>query len=163
MLGKPLIRTAYDDSNPIFRVMRRYGWGDLMNVGFYTLPTLPFVISGMAFFQRRLVERGLSLLALAPDQRVLDAACGRGYTTAALTGEGRTVVGLDLLDEHVALARARFAEVSGAHYAVADITRLPVSADGVSLADSSVDRVLCLAAGFQLLSLIHISEPTRPY
>ena len=59
-------------------------------------------------------------------------------------------MGLDLLDEYVALARARFAEVPGVRFEVADITRLPASAGGVPLADASVDRVLCLAAGFHL-------------
>lgn len=150
MLEKPQIRTAYEDSNPIFRVLRRYGWGDLINVGYYTLPTMPMVITGLPFFQRRLVHRGIDLLDLSPGQRVLDAACGRGYATAAMAGAGRTVVGLDLLDEYIALARARFAGVPGVHFEVADITRIPVSADGVALADASVDRVLCTAAGFHL-------------
>jgi MPBQ/MSBQ methyltransferase len=94
------------------------------------------------------VARALALLAPAPGERVLDAACGRGGTTARIAQSGAFALGLDLLPENVAEAEVRFGAGPQLRFAVADVTRLPARAAGIDLDRESCDGVLCLEAGF---------------
>ncbi|HTO68566.1 MAG TPA: methyltransferase domain-containing protein [Myxococcota bacterium] len=142
------IRHAYDGSSPAFRALEAWGWGEFVNLGFYPWLALPQLAFGMAPFQRRLVERALDLLAPAPAERVLDAGCGRGGTTARIAARGASALGLDLLPENVAEARKRFGGAPGPRFDVADVTRLPARAGGADLAPGSFDAVLCLEAAF---------------
>jgi SAM-dependent methyltransferase len=142
------IRGAYDGSSVAFRALEAWGWGELVNLGYYPLAALPGLAFGMAPFQRRLVARALDLLAPAAGERVLDAGCGRGGTTAAIAARGADAVGLDLLPENVAEAELRFGCDSRVHFAVADVTRLPVRSAALDLGDGSFDAVLCLEAAF---------------
>ena len=142
------IGAAYDGSTAAFRALEAFGWGELVNLGFYPAGALPATMFGLAPFQRRLVSRALDLLAPAPGERVLDAACGRGGTSARIAARGAEVLGLDLLPENVAEAEARFGSLPGVRFDVADVTRLPPRAAGVELAPGSFDAVLCLEAGF---------------
>jgi len=142
------IRGAYDGSSVAFRALEAWGWGELVNLGYYPLAALPALLLGMGPFQRRLVARALDVLAPAPGERVLDAGCGRGGSTARLAARGAEVVGLDLLPENVSEAEIRFGCDSNVRFAVADVTRLPLRCAGIDLADGSFDAVLCLEAAF---------------
>ncbi|MGM1065079.1 class I SAM-dependent methyltransferase [Saccharothrix sp. Mg75] len=137
------IADSYNDNNPLFHVLRHVGWGDLVNVGWYTAPTLPLLLGGLGWFQRRLVRRSLSLLDARPGHRVLDACCGRGLSTALLGRRGCDALGVDVQPEQVAEARRRFGDARNTRFEVADVTALPV-------ADASFDRVHCLEAAFHL-------------
>ncbi|MER5556860.1 methyltransferase domain-containing protein [Streptomyces sp. NPDC002793] len=143
------LAASYSDANPLFRLCRHMGWGALVNLGYYTLPTLPAIIGGLAFFQRRLETRSLALLEARPGHRVLDACCGRGHTTARLGAAGCEAVGLDITAQQIEQARTRYGRAPRTTFAVADVTALPKQADGIG-ADSSFDRVHCLEAAFHL-------------
>ncbi|QYZ80230.1 class I SAM-dependent methyltransferase [Methanofollis formosanus] len=60
----------------------------------------------------------------APGDRVLELGCGNGKTLSGLTGQGATVVGLDIAGSAVALA----ARTTRAHLLVGDVRRLPFRA-----------------------------------
>ncbi|MDU0287923.1 class I SAM-dependent methyltransferase [Saccharothrix longispora] len=137
------IADSYNDHNPLFHALRHVGWGDLVNIGWFTVPTLPLLLGGLGPFQRRLLRRSLSLLDARPGHRVLDACCGRGLSTAALGRAGCDALGVDVQPEQVAQARRRFGDAPNTRFEVADVTALPV-------ADASVDRVHCLEAAFHL-------------
>ncbi len=145
---EPTIRLAYDGSSVAFRALEAWGWGELVNLGYYPLAALPQLVFGMAPFQRRLVERALALLAPAPGERVIDAACGRGGTTTRIARSGASAFGLDLLPENVAEAEARSRGEPRLRFAVADVTRLPARAGDIDLDAESFDAILCLEAGF---------------
>jgi SAM-dependent methyltransferase len=144
------VRRAYDGSSVVFRLASANGWGPLLNLGYFTIPRLPLLVGGLAPFQRRLVEESVALLAPRPGERIIDACCGHGYTTARIADSDAHVLGLDLLDEHVALAQAAFGDRSNVAYACADVTQLPHSAGSFDLDDGSVDAVHCLEAAFHL-------------
>jgi SAM-dependent methyltransferase len=144
------VRQAYDGSSVVFRLARSNGWGPLLNLGYFTIPRLPLLVAGLAPFQRRLVEESTGLLAPRPGERILDACCGLGYTTARIADSGAHVLGLDLLEEHVALAQSGFGTRPNVSYACADVTRLPRSAAGFDLDDGAVDGIHCLEAAFHL-------------
>ncbi|MFI5315243.1 MAG: class I SAM-dependent methyltransferase [Myxococcota bacterium] len=148
MSDEQTIRAAYDGSSVAFRALEAWGWGALVNLGYYPLAALPQLVFGMAPFQRRLVARALELLAPAAGERVLDAACGRGATTARIAATGAQALGLDLLPENVAEAEVRFGREPGLRFALGDVTRLPARAGGVELEAGSFDAILCLEAGF---------------
>jgi cyclopropane fatty-acyl-phospholipid synthase-like methyltransferase len=148
MTDDPGIAAAYDGSTAAFRALEAFGWGELVNLGYYPFAALPATMFGLAPFQRRLATLALDLLAPAPGERVLDAACGRGGTTARIAARGAEVLGLDLLPENVAESEARFGSLPGIRFDVADVTRLPTRAAGLELGPGSFDAVLCLEAGF---------------
>ncbi|MBM7167581.1 class I SAM-dependent methyltransferase [Streptomyces sp. G44] len=126
------------------------GWGALVNLGYYTLPTLPAVLGGLSFFQRRLETRSLKLLEARPGHRVLDACCGRGHTVARLSASGCDAVGVDITPQQIAQARARYGHAPRTTFAVADVTALPRQAENIGTTDDSFDRVHCLEAAFHL-------------
>lgn len=142
------IRGAYDGSSPAFRGLEAWGWGELVNLGYYPLLALPGLVFGMAPFQRRLVARALDLLAPRKGERVLDAGCGRGGATVRIAARGADVVGVDLLPENVAEAQARFGGDPRVRFAVGDVTRLSGCTADVDLSDGSFDAILCLEAAF---------------
>jgi SAM-dependent methyltransferase len=51
------------------------------------------------------VDRALTMLQLVGDERILDLACGTGRHTLELVGRGFTVVGIELLEANVHVAR----------------------------------------------------------
>lgn len=142
------IRRAYDGSSTAFRALEGGGWGELVNLGFYPWYALPGVLFGLGPFQRGLARRSIALVEPRPGMRVLDAGCGRGYTTARLAAAGCEAIGIDLLAENTAAAIARHSETTGARFATADVTRLPASASGIELSSSSFDAVHCLEVAF---------------
>jgi SAM-dependent methyltransferase len=84
-------------------------------------------------------------LELAPGRRVLDVGCGPGRHALALARRGIDVVGVDLSEDFVALARdAAAAEKLPARFEVGDVRELA--------AGTGYDAVLCLCqGGFGLL------------
>ncbi|MFD9733330.1 hypothetical protein [Umezawaea sp. NPDC059074] len=66
------IADSYNDNSVLFRVLGHLGWGDLVNVGHVTWPTLPLALGGLGRFQRRLVRRSLALLDARPGEVVLE-------------------------------------------------------------------------------------------
>ena len=142
------IADSYNDNSVLFRVLGQLGWGDLVNVGYVTWPTLPLAVGGLGRFQRRLVRRSLGMLDARPGEVVLDACCGRGLTTAWLARQGCRALGVDIQPEQVAEARTRFGQVPGARFAVMDVTAPPSSAGDVDLSDGALDRIHCLEAAF---------------
>ncbi|MFH8989351.1 class I SAM-dependent methyltransferase [Streptomyces sp. NPDC017940] len=74
----------------------------------------------------------------------LDAACGTGRQTRALTGRGHHVIGVDQSPEMLAKARANTPE---AEYRIGNLEELP-------LADDSVDFAVCS------LAMTHLAELT---
>ncbi|MCK2244115.1 MULTISPECIES: cyclopropane-fatty-acyl-phospholipid synthase family protein [unclassified Crossiella] len=142
------IADSYNDSSVLFRVLGAVGWGDLVNVGYLTWPTLPLAIGGLGRFQRRLVRNSLALLEARPGEVVLDACCGRGLTTAWLARQGCQALGVDIQPEQIAEASARFGQQPGARFAVADVTAPPPSAGEIDLSDGALDRIHCLEAAF---------------
>lgn len=77
----------------------------------------------------------------------LDVGCGVGYGTALLRKSGRFVVGVDVADEAVVLANARYATV-GLTFALADGERLPFG-------DAVFNGITCFEA------IEHFRSPTR--
>jgi len=142
------IRPAYDGSSVAFRALEGGGWGELVNLGFYPAYALPGVMLGVGPFQRLLARKSIALVEPRAEMRVLDAGCGRGYTTARLAESGCLALGIDMLPENTATARARYGGMAGARFATADVTKLPAEAAGVEIADGSFDAVHCLEAAF---------------
>ncbi|AXE84017.1 class I SAM-dependent methyltransferase [Streptomyces sp. Go-475] len=143
------LASAYNDDSVLFRVLRHLGWDSLADIGYFTLPTLPFVVlTGPVPFQRSLARRSLALLDARPGQLVLDAGCGRGATTARLGAAGCRALGVDVQPAQIDQARRRFGGVPGVRFAVADATALPPRAAELPLTDGSFDRVHCLEAAF---------------
>ena len=73
--------------------------------------------------------------AFARGKRVLDAACGEGYGSALLAGDAREVLGLDIAEQAIAHASARYATLANLRFAQGDCTAL-------ALPDASVDVVV---------------------
>jgi len=58
-------------------------------------------------------------------KRVLDAACGEGYGAAVLAAAAESVTGVDLSQDAVDHARARYGAIDGLSFQQGDCTRLP--------------------------------------
>src|SRR5688572_15249436 len=85
---------------------------------------------------------------LARGRRVLDAACGEGYGSALLAAAGAQVLGVDVDPAAVAHARARYGDIAGLRFDVADATALD------ALPASSFDVI----ASFETLKHVHEQE-----
>jgi MPBQ/MSBQ methyltransferase len=147
--GSGDLTAAYSGDSVVFRALGHMGWDGLLNIGWYTWPTLLAAApAGPAPFQRRLARRSVALLEARPGHRVLDAACGRGGTTRRLAAAGCLALGLDLQPSQIEAARTRYGSRPRVRFGVADVTAPPPEVAGVPLADASFDRVHCLEAAF---------------
>lgn len=107
---------------------------------------------------------------LVRGKRVLDAACGEGYGSALLAQSAASVLGLDLSDEAIAHARARYQQ-AGLQFAQTDVTALDELADGsfdVIVSFETLEHVQAqerMLAGFARLlapgGLLLISTPDK--
>lgn len=91
----------------------------------------------------QMVQQALDLLALSPDDRVLDFFCGMGNFTLPMAGRCAQVTGLEVVDTMVARARAN-AEQLG-------LTNVEVIKADLSQVDSPRLRQLCSQASAILL------------
>jgi len=149
------VGNAYDASNVTFRVLRAYGWGPLLNLGWFPfrrpLTLLNLVVTPLAFAprlrlpaaQQALVNRSIRLLAPEPDSAVLDIGCGRGAVSFTMAHEHphTQVTGVDVLAQSVEVAHTLYGNAPNLTYLEGDATKL-------DLPDASFDRVLCLEAAF---------------
>jgi SAM-dependent methyltransferase len=78
-------------------------------------------------------HRYVFALPFARGKRVLDAACGEGYGSALLAGVAANVVGVDIAEEAVAHARARYGGRANLRFERGDCTALEVQAGGFDL------------------------------
>ncbi len=141
------VAESYDGTNVVFRALRLVTWGPtLLNLGYYRFGgglSVLNVTANMEQAQQRLVRKSVDLLDVSPGHRVLDIACGRGKSSFMVQcmHPGTTVIGIDLLDQNVQVARTLFDRVRGLSYRVGDAMHL-------DFPDQSFDRVMCLEAAF---------------
>jgi len=100
-----------------------------------TTPELPF--TGERFTPECVREIWLEhwhryafALPLARGKRVLDAACGEGYGSAMLATVAGSVIGLDISEQAIAHAGARYGQSSALSFGCADVAALDAYADG---------------------------------
>ena len=72
----------------------------------------------------------------AHGKRVLDAACGEGYGSALLAGPAASVLGVDIADNAIAHARARYGVQTNLAFQRGDCTALEVAAGSFDLITS---------------------------
>ncbi|MFI5398266.1 MAG: class I SAM-dependent methyltransferase [Candidatus Binatia bacterium] len=151
----PRITAAYDASSITFRVLRAFGWGPLLNLGYYpfgppltvlNFVTTPFIFA--PFFrlpgaQLKLVTKSASLLRLTRGSRVLDVGCGRGMSSFFMAHAFplADITALDLLPQNVATAQTLYGNTP-------NLTYLEGDAMDLRFPSESFDRVLCLEAAF---------------
>ncbi|MCX4695623.1 class I SAM-dependent methyltransferase [Streptomyces sp. NBC_01408] len=146
--SSPEIAASYSESNPLMPMLRAMGWGALVNLGYYPPMFMPALIArGVAPFQRDLAARSTGLLQLGADDHVLDAACGRGYTSDLMARTVRQVMAVDLVEDQIKQARERFGTNPRIHFVVADVTDLRAIEPG-RFPDQYFDKAHCLEAAF---------------
>jgi SAM-dependent methyltransferase len=93
----------------------------------------------------------MRLLAIQPDERVLDVACGNGLTSRRLAALGARVVACDFSAEMIAHARQRTVErAEQIAYHVVDATDEPAL---LALGEGSFDAALCQMALFDMAEI----------
>ncbi len=147
--------STYDGSKILFRFLRTYGWGPLLNCGYFSCLNA-FTLFGLPFAQRRLVRKAVDLLDLKPGDSVLDVACGRGWSSnyIACSQPVRKVVGIDLLPAHLATCQGLYGNTPRLQYHEGDATALRFD-------DRSFDAVICIEAAFHFDRQKFISEAFR--
>lgn len=148
------VASSYDGSNVVLRLLRMNTWGPaLLNLGYYPFwgaLSLLNTFTNLETAQQRLVLKSLELLNLQRRHRLLDIGCGRGKSSFIAHGvyPELSVIGLDLLDCNVQIARTLYAQVEGLSYRVGNAMAL-------DFPPASFDRVMCLEAAF------HFSDRAR--
>ena len=96
------------------------------------------------------IKRLVSVACLTGKERVLDIATGPGYVAEAFAKESREVVGMDLTEAMLTIARARTEErgVKNISFRTGDAQSLPFDAD-------QFDVVVCR------LALHHVQQPSK--
>jgi ubiquinone/menaquinone biosynthesis C-methylase UbiE len=90
-------------------------------------------------FWRRYGRRTVERLRLAPDDRVLDVCCGSGASAIPAAETAGSVVGVDLAENLLALARSKAEQrgLTNIEFRSGDMTQLPFD-------DGSFDVVVCV-------------------
>jgi MPBQ/MSBQ methyltransferase len=146
-IAAPAVHASYDGSNVVFRLLRMDTWGpSLMNLGYYRFRrSLAFLnlFTNLGIAQRRLVIKSIDLLGVRTGHCVLDVACGRGKSSFIMQclHPGASVIGLDLLDHQIQVAKTLFDQVQNLSYVAGNAMAL-------DFPDDSFDRVMCLEAAF---------------
>ena len=143
------IGRAYDGSTLMFRALSAFGWGPLLNLGYFSLPSLPLLLLGLAPFQRALARRSISLLRPAPGELIADVGCGQGWSTREIARRGARAIGIDLVEAHTVAARGLYADVPELRYQRGDAARLGETLAELGVAKASLDGVLALECAFQ--------------
>lgn len=94
------------------------------------------------------IRRLVSAAQLAGDERVLDIATGPGYIAEAFAGAAREVVGVDLTEAMLSIAKKRTASRG-----LSNISFRPADAQNLPFADATFDVVVCR------LALHHLQQP----
>jgi ubiquinone/menaquinone biosynthesis C-methylase UbiE len=97
-----------------------------------------------------LIQRLVSAAGLSGSERALDLACGPGYIAQAFAAVAREVVGIDLTEAMLAIARGRTSKVGlkNISFRVGDIRNLP-------FCNGEFDVVVCRYA------LHHVEQPAK--
>jgi SAM-dependent methyltransferase len=96
------------------------------------------------------IRRLVAAAQLTGDERVLDIATGPGYIAEAFAGGAREVVGVDLTDAMLAIAKERTKE-----RAIANVTFRAADAQTLPFENDAFDVVVCR------LALHHLLEPLQ--
>jgi SAM-dependent methyltransferase len=146
MPSSPQLGRAYDGSIGSYKALSSWGWGELLNMGYYRAWELPLLVAmSLNPYQRRLVKQSVALLEPQRGETVLDIGCGRGWSSTWIARSGARVRGVDFVEEHVEAARLRYGHTEGLTYEQGDATRL-VSSGQVE--EASIDRIHCLECAF---------------
>ncbi|MEU7148775.1 methyltransferase domain-containing protein [Streptomyces sp. NPDC045456] len=154
MSKQPPLADAYESArNPLYPVLCAMGWGDLVNLGYYTPLASPRLLTGLAPFQQTLAARSIALLDIHHGDQVLDVACGTGHTTRQIRDRGATATGIDLYPPHIAAAVRRHGRQRGMRFLEADATDLAPGPRGAPHAsavfgNATFDKAHCLEAAF---------------
>ena len=157
-----LART-YDGSKLPVKFLNASGWGPLLNLGYFEVKRLPFLIGGLNHFQRSLVKKSVELLNPQPNESILDLACGKGWTTQFIAQYGSKTIGLDLCKPHIQSAQSNYGNGKNISFIQGDATRL-----GDVATPNSIDKIHCLEAAFHfgpagrkalLNSAFHVLKP----
>ncbi|MBI2104573.1 MAG: methyltransferase domain-containing protein [Candidatus Omnitrophica bacterium] len=147
--------SAYDSSTATFQVLRAFGWGPLINLGYFRFPTpvsalnllYNLVLLKTAYMlpsaQVRLVRKAFKLLEIQAGDDVLDIGCGRGLSSFLIASSHPTssVIGIDLLPEHVNVATTLYGNIHNLKFEHGDALSLRFQ-------NGSFGKVLCLEAAF---------------
>ena len=84
---------------------------------------------GMEKGHRPVGEQAIALMALPPDARALDVGCGSGWATRLMAEKapGGRIVGIDIADEMITLARETSTSFPNVEFQVASAEKLPFS------------------------------------
>lgn len=146
MPSAPHLSQAYDGSIGSYKALTSWGWGPLLNMGYYPgwqLPRLLFM--SLNPFQRQLVKQSVKLLEPQAGETILDVGCGRGWSTTWIARSGARVRGIDFVPEHVEAAKRAYGDLENLSYEQGDATRLVTSG---LVEEGSVDRIHCLECAF---------------
>ena len=154
---------TYNGSKLPVKFLTASGWGPLLNLGYFELKRLPFLIGGLNPFQRYLVKKSVELLNPQPNESILDLACGNGWTTQFIAQSGSKTTGLDLCEPHIKSAQSSFGKAGNISFIQGDATHLENVAT-----PNSIDKIHCLEAAFHfgpegrkalLHSAFHVLKP----
>jgi len=118
-----------------FKSLEHQGWNERASA--YDAYTARFTSYG--------IDPLLQAAGIAPGQAVLDACCGTGLVAEAAAGRGGSVIGVDLSEEMIAMAKAKGL---ACEFQVGDAEALPFG-------DGHFERVICN------FGLYHLREPDR--
>jgi MPBQ/MSBQ methyltransferase len=154
---------TYNGSKLAVKFLIASGWGPLLNLGYFELEQLPYLIGGLNHFQRHLVKKSVELLNPQPHESILDLACGNGWTTQFIARYGSKTTGLDLCEPHIKSAQSNFGKSGKINFMQGDATHLENVATR-----NSIDKIHCLEAAFHfgpegrealLNSAFHVLKP----
>src|SRR5215471_810173 len=134
---------TYNGSKLAVKFLNASGWGPLLNLGYFELKRLPFLIGGLNHFQQHLVKKSVALLNPQPNESILDVACGNGWTTQFIAKHGSKTTGLDLCEPHIKSAQSSFGKAGNIRFIQGDATHLENVAT-----PNSIDKIHCLEAAF---------------
>jgi MPBQ/MSBQ methyltransferase len=134
---------TYNGSKLPLKFLTASGWGPLLNLGYFELKRLPYLIGGLKSFQQCLVKKSIELLNPQPNESILDLACGNGWTTQVIADYGSKTTGVDLCQPHIKSAQSSFGNAENISFIQGDATHLESIA-----APNSIDKIHCLEAAF---------------
>lgn len=154
---------TYSGSKLAVKFLTASGWGPLLNLGYFELRQLPYLIGGLNHFQRYLAKKSVELLNPQPNESIFDLACGNGWTTQLIARNGSKTTGLDLCEPHIEYAQSHFGKTGNIRFIQGDATHLEKFAT-----PNSIDKIHCLEAAFHfgpagrkalLNSAFHVLKP----